>query len=124
MTASPMTGIYDRWTVPSYERRIRVQPETKPPTTPTYLWGSAGIASNIVFAKAPILHIRNELFGDVVAIATMAAGGKSTPIGTLQPGECVSIPLQGAVVGGTQQGITGVYATCPTETVVACLIRE
>jgi hypothetical protein len=124
MTASPLTEIYDRWTVPSYERRIRVLPETKPPATPTYLWGSAGIASNITFAKPPILHIRNELFGDAVTIVTTAAGSNSTPIGTLQPGECVSIPLQGPVVKGTPQGITGVYATCPTETVVACLIRE
>ena len=124
MTASPLTAIYDRWTIPSYERRIRVLPATTPPATPTYLWGSAGIASDITFAKAPILHIRNDLFGDAVTIVTVATGGESTSIGTLQPGECVSIPLQGPVVSGSPQGITGVYATCPTETVVACLIRE
>jgi hypothetical protein len=124
MNASLLTNAYDRWTNPSYERRIRVLPNTQPPASPTFIWGSAGIKTNITFPKPPILHIRNDLFGDAVTIATMAAGGVSTTIGTLEPGECLSIPLQGAVVKGVTEGITGVYATCPTETVVACLIKE
>jgi hypothetical protein len=96
MKASPLTAFYDRWTVPSYERRVRVAPQTQPPTPPTFLWGSAGIHNDITFDKPPILHIRNDLFGDVVTFGTTGSGGVQTPIGTLQPGECVSIPLQGA----------------------------
>ena len=92
-----------------------------------YLWGSAGVTENIKFDKPLLLHIRNDVFGEVITFGTMASGTQTT-IGTLQPGECVSIPLQG--VKG--QGITGVYATCPPitgqteppQSVVACLIRE
>jgi hypothetical protein len=123
MTGAPLTDFYDRWTVPSYERRIRALSGTQAPPSPTFIWGSAGIATNIVFTKAPILHIRNDPFGDEVTIG-ISSGGVSTPIGTLQAGECVSIPLQLANASAAVQGITGVYATCPTETVVACLIRE
>jgi hypothetical protein len=119
MNASPLTSVFDRWTHASYERRVRGAPT--PPST--YLWGSAAISNNITFDKPPILHIRNDLFGDAVTFGT-AASGVQTEIGTLQPGECVSIPLQGVTVKGIPQGITGVYATCPTESVVACLIRE
>jgi hypothetical protein len=123
MNASPLSALYDRWSRPSYERRVR-GPATPPtpavPTLPplTFLWGSAGITKNISFDKPPILHIQNDLFGDAVTFGTMASGTQ-TEIGILQPGECVSIPL-----GISGQGITGVYATCPTESVVACLIRD
>jgi hypothetical protein len=122
VNTSPLTSIYDRWTHPSYERRVRGANPATPltPAPPTFLWGSAGIQSNIAFDKPPILHIRNDLFGAAVTFGTAASGVLQPPIGTLQPGECVSIPLQG--VEG--QGITGVYATCPTESVVACLIRK
>ena len=119
MNASPLTAVYDRWSHPSYERRVRGLPPGDPLPF-TFLWGSAGITNNITFDKPPILHIRNDLFGDAVTFGTTASGPTRTEIGILQPGECVSIPLQGA----TGQGITGVYATCPTESVVACLISE
>jgi hypothetical protein len=79
-----------------------------------YLWGSAGIGQDINFSRPLLLHISNELFGDPVTIGTQAASAKKG-IGTLQPGECVSIPMQ---------GITGVFATCEGETSVWCLIRE
>jgi hypothetical protein len=124
MNASPLLSPYDRWAHPSYERRIRVLPATQPPASPTYLWGSAGIKTNIVFPKPPTLHLRNDQFGDAVTISIMAADGSATTVGTIEPGECVSIPLQGAIVKGVAQGLTGVYATCPTETVVACVVRE
>jgi hypothetical protein len=111
MDGSPLTSVFDRWTHPSYERRVRGA--STPPSN--YLWGSAGITNNIPpFDKPLILHIRNDLFGDAVTFGTLASGVQ-TEIGTLQPGECVSIPLQ---------NISGVYATCPTESVIACLIRE
>lgn len=119
MNASPLLSVFERWAHPSYERRVR----GASPSTPTFLWGSAGIQNNITFDKVPILHIRNDLFGDAVTFGTVASGGVQTEIGTLQPGECVSIPLR-AAQQAAPQGITGVYATCPTESVVTCLIRE
>jgi len=125
MNASPLTSVFDRWTHPSYEIRVRGAPT---PAT-TFLWGSAGIVNPIPpFDKPPILHIRNDVLGDPVIFGT-AALGVQTEIGKLQPGECVSISLQ---------GITGVFAACPAvpsqneaapatqpgQSVVACLIRE
>jgi hypothetical protein len=118
MKASPLLSTFDRGIHPSYERRVRGASQ------PTFLWGSAGIQNNIIFDKAPILHIRNELFGAAVTFGTTASGGVQTEVGTLQPGECVSIPLQAAAQQGVPQGITGVYATCPTESVITCLIKE
>jgi hypothetical protein len=125
MNTSPLNALYDRWTRPSYERRVRgPAPPLSTPLPPlplTFLWGSAGILKDIIFDKPPTLHIRNDLFGDAVTFGTVIAPavpgtlGAKTETGILQPGECVSIPLQ---------GITGVYATCPTESVVACLIRD
>jgi hypothetical protein len=112
------TSVFDRWTHPSYERRVRPLPPVTaggPPSSPTFLWGSAGISNDITFDKPLILHIRNDLFGDAVTFGTAASGVVQPPIGTLQPGECVSIQLQ---------SMSGVYATCPTESVVACLIRD
>ncbi len=124
MTSSSLRAPYDRWNNPSYERRVRAQGPQQVAEGPTYLWGSAGIEVNIVFPKPPILHIRNDLFGDVVTIGTMATGGVATTIGKLQPGECVSIPLQGVVKNGVAAGLTGVFASCPSETVIACIIKE
>jgi hypothetical protein len=92
-----LTSVFDRWAHPSYERRVRPLPPVTPggpPPSPTFLWGSAGISNNINFDKPPILHIRNDLFGDIVTFGTAASGVVQPPIGTLQPGECVSIPLQ------------------------------
>jgi hypothetical protein len=109
MNASNLTSIYDRWTRPSYEVRVR---NTQ---APMFLWGSAGIKTDITFDKPPLLHIRNDLFGEPVTFGTQTSNGTQTNIGTLQPGECVSIPLH---------GISGVFATCGLESVVACLITQ
>jgi len=79
-----------------------------------YLWGSAGILVNLSFDRTLHLHILNEHFGEGIAIATVVAGGAQTALGTLGPGECVTIPLQ---------NITGVVATCANETTVKCLIH-
>jgi len=110
MRTSPLTDIYDTWTQPSYEVRVRGT------TPPTYLWGSAGIRhQNISFDKPLLLHIRNDVFGEVVTFGYQVASGTQTTIGTLQPGECVSIPVQDK---------SGVFATCVFESIVACLIKE
>lgn len=106
MRSSPLTSIYDNWTQPSYEIRVRGT---------MYLWGSAGITENITFAKPLLLHVRNDLLGDAVTLGTRVAAGATTTLGTLEPGQCVSIPVQ---------NISGVFATCATESVVACLIKE
>jgi hypothetical protein len=79
-----------------------------------YLWGSAGITQNIGFDKPLLLHIRNDVFGEAISFGTQIASGAQTNLGTLQPGECVSIPLQ---------SLSGVFATCAAETNVACLIK-
>jgi hypothetical protein len=105
MRTSPTTSIYDRWTQPSYEVRVRGT---------MYLWGSGGITKNMNFAKPILLHIRNDPFGEVVTLSTQVATGTQTSLGTLQPGECVSIPVQ---------DMSGVVATCALESIVACLIK-
>lgn len=79
-----------------------------------YLWGSAGVADNITFQKPLLLHIRNDPFGEVVTFGTQVSSGAQTTLGTLEPGECVSIPVQ---------GISGVFATCALESSVCCLIK-
>lgn len=93
------------WSHPTYKVRVRAT---------MYLWGSAGITQNITFDRPLILHIHNDIFGEQITFGTVA-GGTQTKIGTLQPGECVSIPVQ---------GLSGVFATCTLESVVSCLIKE
>jgi hypothetical protein len=110
MHTSPLTTLFDGWTQPSYEIRVR--------KTTAYLWGSADIKGNITFDKALVLHIRNDPLGEIVILGTETASGAQktqTTIGSLQPGQCVSIPVQ---------GISGVYASCALESVVGCLIKE
>jgi hypothetical protein len=102
---SNLTSIYDRWVRPSYEVRVRGT---------TYLWGSAGIKTDINFDKALVLHLRNDLFGSQVTLQKQAESGP-TPIGTLDPGEAVSIQLN---------QLTGVSASCESESVVACVINQ
>lgn len=83
-----------------------------------YLWGSAGITQEINFDKPLVLHIRNDLFGEAVSLGTQTptqvSSKTQTTIGTLQPGECVSIPVQ---------SMSGVVATCALKSTVACLIK-
>jgi hypothetical protein len=107
MRQSGLMSIYDHWNHPSYEIRIRGTAQ------PTYLWGSAGITKIMPFDKAPVLHLRNDLFGEQVTLGTQS-GATQTALGTLHPGECISIPLQ---------NLSGVYATCTLESTVACVIK-
>lgn len=105
MRSSPLMSIYDRGNQPSYEVRVRGT---------VYLWGSAGVTANVSFAKPLVLHIRNDVFGTKIGLGTEVASGTKNAYGTLEPGECLSIPMQ---------DISGVYATCDLESNVACLIR-
>lgn len=106
MRAPPSTLIYEQWTQPSYEIRVRGT---------MFLWGSAGITENITFDRPLLLHIRNDVFGEKITFGTQVASGTQTTLGTLQPGECVSIALQ---------SMSGVFATCEFESAVACLIKS
>lgn len=106
MRSSPLTSLFDGWSHPSYEIRVREKQ--------IFLWGSAGIKQNL--SEPLTLHIRNDLFGQPISLTTWVASGGQTAIGTLNPGECFSIPLQ---------GLSGVSATCAQyESVVACVIRD
>ena len=79
-----------------------------------YLWGSAGITQDITFSRALVFHIHNHLFGEAITFGTRLSSGDQKNIGTLQPGECISIPLQ---------DISGVFAQCDLESIVACIIK-
>jgi len=76
-----------------------------------WLWGSAGIAVNLDWPI--LLTIRNNLFGEEIQIVTQRGGVDADQIGSLQPGECYTIPLA---------GLSGVYATCQADTNVTCTI--
>lgn len=90
-----------------YSYDVRVRGTTKA----TYLWGSEGIAVDLAWPL--LLSIRNDVVGDPVTIGTGTGHGHKTAIGTLQPGECYTLPLL---------GIRGVFATCETDSNVACVI--
>jgi|SRR5208337_5541075 len=109
MNAPSLATSYDDWYHPSYKVRVR--------ETAIYLWGSAGIKKDMTFSTPLLLHIRNDVHGEAVSLGTQVASGAKTPLGILQPGESVSIPIQ---------GISGVFATClpALETNVICLIRD
>ena len=79
-----------------------------------HLWGSVGITINIIFEKPLLLHIRNDLFGEDITFGTQKASGTQETIGTLKPGEFVSIPLN---------DLSGVFASCEQESTVCCLIK-
>lgn len=78
-----------------------------------YLWGSSGLTQNLKFEKAFILHIANDEAGKPVAVGTLVATGAKTGLGTIQPGECLSIPVN---------DISGIYADCTTDSLVHCSI--
>ncbi|MGO8794715.1 MAG: hypothetical protein ACLQLC_07830 [Candidatus Sulfotelmatobacter sp.] len=73
------------------------------------LWGSAGITQNTPIQSTVLLTIRNDKHGEIITFGTQVAGGTQgkqptqSVIGTLQPGECFSIPIQ---------GISGIFAYC------------
>ena len=110
------------WSLLQYKVRVR-------PTPAPYqcLWGSATLIQNIDFPadKPLILHICNDPYGAPVTFGTQVVASPPSPpnappaqttYGTLQPGERVSIQVQ---------GVSGVFATAGTdESTVYCLIKE
>jgi hypothetical protein len=92
------------WSAPSYSVRVRGT---------RYLWGSAGLTTNLTFGKPFLLHIANDQAGEPVTIGTRVAAGSKTALGTIAPGECLSVPVE---------DICGVYAECTTDSLVHCLI--
>lgn len=91
--------------VPSFSCRVRQM---------IYLWGSASLNADANFASPPMLHVRNGRHGDAVAIGTTTAAGGNAKVATLQPGECVSLEIQ---------GLNGITASCTTEATVYCIFR-
>lgn len=79
-----------------------------------YLWGSAGLSEDMTFARPPILHIHNDLFGEEITINTRKANGTVDSLGTLEAGECISIAID---------KICGVSASCAKESTVMCRLR-
>jgi hypothetical protein len=116
MSPSPLTDIYDQWAVRYYQVRVRGSE-----SQPTFLWGSAGIIQAITFPTPLILHVHNDTFGETISLQTQSPGGGSlTQYGTLEPGECVSIPIQ---------TVSGVGAFCDPradvpESTVTCAISS
>lgn len=104
MASASFSGFTDGWSRAAYEVRVRGT---------SYVWGSAGITRNASFAQAPILHLRNDTFGEEVTIAVRHADGTELPYGSLQAGECLSIGIE---------GITGVLANCAADSTISCLI--
>jgi hypothetical protein len=105
MRSSPSSTVYNSWSHPSYEVKVR---------DTVFLWGSALILKDASFESVPRLHIRNDIFGEPITFGTRVATGAQTTIGTLKPGECFSISLQ---------NISGVFASCGSESTVGCLIQ-
>ncbi|NUK25997.1 hypothetical protein [Streptomyces lunaelactis] len=77
----------------------------------TYVWGSSGLT--VVLTWPLLLVINNDALGDPIDIGSEATGSTQTSYGTLQPGECWTVPLQ---------GLRGVFANCQTDTTLACSI--
>ena len=76
----------------------------------TYLWGSNGILADLAWPLLLVIH--NDLRGDPIDIAA-ESGAIETVLGTLQPGECWTLPLV---------NLRGVHATCASDSVVTCTI--
>ena len=104
---SPIAAAPDFWEHASYGIKVRG-------IVPVYVWGSAGLKTNLSFTRELILHLRNDPLGEAVTFGTEVATGGRTAIGTLQPSEVVSIALQ---------NISGVFATCLKQSTVSCLIK-
>lgn len=105
MFQSPLASSFDRRPHASYQIRVRGT---------MYLWGSSKITVDKTFDKPLLLHVRNNVFGSPVALATITSG-VSTPLGSIEAGECYTIAIQ---------NMSGVSATCSGETAVDCLIES
>jgi hypothetical protein len=73
MSTSPSSAAYGQWTEPSYEIKVRGT---------MHLWGSAGITKDILFDKQLVLHIHNNLFGEIITFGTQNASGTQESMGT------------------------------------------
>jgi len=109
------------WEHQSVHLCYQVKVRNSATNTPIFLWGSAGIVAPISFPTPPLLHMRNDELGQPISIGV--ANGEDSiqpPIGILQPGECLSMPIQ---------NISGVYASYPTSanptaiTTLSCFIK-
>jgi hypothetical protein len=103
-----------RWDHLSYRVRVRSNGTVA-------LWGTlATTAQPITLPAALICHIHNDESGQPVNVGTQAGAPTGTPTetsyGTLQPGGCISIPVQ---------SISAVTASCTnnTTTTVTCCIK-
>jgi hypothetical protein len=89
----------------SYKRRIRGK---------MYVWGSKGTTSDAHFDSSLILYLRNDTFGESIAIHTEQADGTiKDDYGTLDAGEYLSIPIQ---------DISRVAVTCALESTVSYML--
>jgi hypothetical protein len=103
--SSPLASAFDHRPHASYEVRVR--------GTQMYLWGSATIKVDATFNTPLLLHVRNNVFGQPIDLYTTTTSS-ATPLGTLQPGEAYTIPIQ---------NMSGVYANCTGESLVDCLLQ-
>ncbi len=103
--SSPLAPAFDHRPHASYEVRVR--------GVHMYLWGSAGILVDVAFSSPLMLHVRNNVFGQPIALYTQTTSS-TTSLGTLQPGETYTIPIQ---------NMSGVYASCAGESLVDCLLQ-
>lgn len=76
----------------------------------TYVWGSSGIT--VALSWPLLLVINNDPVGDPVELGSDTGAGHNS-YGTLQPGECWTVPMQ---------GLRGVFANCVTDSTLACAI--
>ncbi|MEC5218407.1 hypothetical protein RCH09_003376 [Actimicrobium sp. GrIS 1.19] len=78
--------------------------------TKTYLWGSSGVANDLNVPLLLVIH--NDLWGDPISLGSDAGAGQAS-LGTLQPGECWTVPLF---------GLRGVHASCQADSTLNCMI--
>ena len=106
MRVSELTEVFDSHTKPAYCVRI---------SGTVYVWGSASITADLTFDKPVLLHLRNALYGSPVTLGTRNAAGTTQSLGSIEPGEAVTIPIQ---------TISGVFASCAlgTDSILGCLI--
>ena len=77
-----------------------------------FLWGSRGVQQTLDGPFYLTIHV--DPFGDEVRVTTFD-GSSDTDIGTLKPGECWTVPLN---------GLCGIYGYCETDSVVACAVAS
>ncbi|MDT8262660.1 hypothetical protein RQ832_05320 [Roseomonas sp. DSM 102946] len=76
----------------------------------TFIWGSKGVLVDLAWPL--LLVIDNDPRGDPIKLGSESTT-TTTDLGTLQPGECWTLPLV---------NLRGVHASCASDSVVACTI--